>query len=158
MEVREIELPGIGWKYALRTSEGDRLTVIIHHTGHREIYFFERGAEFPAHAVRLGDEEGRQVGAILGGAHYQPVGEAQLQTVLGQLTIDWYTVGTGQLVGHTIGDLEVRTRTGASIIAVLREGAPTNANPGPETEMRAGDTLMVIGSRQQVEAFRAFAS
>lgn len=157
MEVREIELPGIGWKYALRTSEGDRLTVIIHNTGHREIYYFERGADFPAHAVRLGDEEGRQLGAILGGAHYQPVGEAQLRTVLGELTIDWYEVHAGPLVGHTIGDLQVRKTTGASIIAVLREGAPPNANPGPDTEIRAGDKLMVIGSREQVEAFRAFA-
>lgn len=157
MEVREIELPGIGWKYALRTSEGERLTVIIHNTGHRELYSFDKGADFPSHAVRLGDEEGRQLGAILSGAYYQPVGEAQLSTVLGELTVDWHQVEDGALVGRTIGDLQVRRRTGASIIAVLREGEPPNVNPGPETEIRGGDTLMVIGSREQVEAFRTLA-
>lgn len=157
MEVREIELPGIGWKYALRTEDGERLTVIIHHTGHREIYYFDEGADFPSHAVRLSDEEGRQLGAILSGAYYQPVGEAQLRTVLGELTVDWYEVDGGPLVERTIGDLQVRKRTGASIIAVLREGDPPNVNPGPETEIREGDRLMVIGSREQVEAFRALA-
>lgn len=157
MEVREIELPGIGWKYALRTREGERMTVIIHHTGHREIYYFEKGADFPAHAVRMTDEEGRQLGAILGGAHYQPVGEAQLQTVLGQLTIDWHEVEGEPLAGHAIGELEVRRRTGASIIAVLREDELANVNPAPDTRLLEGDTLMVIGSREQVEAFRALA-
>lgn len=156
MEVREIELPGVGWKYALRTSGGGRLTVIVHHTGHREIYFFEKDAEFPSHAVRLDDAEGRQLGAILGGGRYQPVGEAQLETVLGELTIDWYDV-TERLAEKTIGELEVRKKTGASIIAVLREGRPPDPNPGPDVSLREGETLMVIGSREQVEAFRRFA-
>ena len=156
MEVREIELPGVGWKYAVRTAGGARLTVIIHHTGHREIYLFEEGAEFPSHAVRLEDAEGRQLGAILGGARYQPVGEAQLETVLGQLTIDWYRVPEG-LADRTIGELEIRKRTGASIIAILRQGRPPDPNPGPDTALREGETLMVIGSREQVEAFRRFA-
>lgn len=158
MEVREIELPGIGWKYALASAEGERLTVIIHNTGHRELYYFEKDASFPSHAVRLNDEEGRQLGAILSGAYYQPVGEAQLQTVLGELTIDWHSVAEASpLAGRTIGKLGIRRKTGASVIAVLREGKPPNANPGPEMEIRSGDTLMVIGSRKQVEAFRTFA-
>ena len=156
MEIREIELPGVGWKYAIQTSGDRRLTVIIHHTGHRELYFFDEGAEFPSRAIRLDDTDARQLGAILSGARYQPVGEAKLETVLGQLTIDWYEV-TPTLADRTIGELEVRRRTGASIIAVLREGRPPDPNPGPEIRLQKGETLMVIGSREQVEAFRRFA-
>lgn len=158
MEIREVELPGIGHKYALHTDEGERLTVILHNTGHREIYQFEKGGEFPACATRLTDDEGRKLGAILTGAFYQPVGEANLDTVLGQLTFHWHEVEDGVLDGRTIGELGIRKQTGASIIARLREGEPPQTNAGPETRLRSGDTLIVIGSREQVEAFRTFAS
>lgn len=158
MEVREIELPGVGMKYAIRTDEGERVTVIIHNTGHREIYFFEKGAEFPHAAKRFSDTEGRQLGAILTGAYYQPVGEASLETVLGQLTIDWYKVSPESAVaGRTIGELALRSRTGASVIAILRDGKPVSTNPSPDQRIEGGDTLMVIGSREQIEAFRSFA-
>jgi TrkA domain protein len=156
MEIREIELPGIGRKYALRTEDGARLTVILHHSGHREIYLFEQEADFPTAAVRLNDHDGRELGAILAGAYYQPVGQADLTTVLGQMAIDWYEVGPG-MAGKTSGELRIRSETGASVIAVLREGSAL-PNPGPETTLRQGDTLVLIGTREQVAAFRRFAS
>lgn len=159
MEIREIELPGVGMKYALRTAEDERITVIIHNTGHREIYFFDKGAEFPSAAKRLDDTEGRQLGAILSGGYFQPVGEASLETVLGQLAIDWYRVQDGDhLAGRTIGELQLRSRTGASVIAILRGGRPVSTNPAPEQRIETGDTLMVIGSREQIETFRSFAA
>ncbi|MFN2422024.1 MAG: cation:proton antiporter regulatory subunit [Gemmatimonadota bacterium] len=152
LEIREIELPGIGRKYALLTEDGARLTVILHNSGHREIYLFDKGADFPTSAVRLDDRDGRGLGAILAGAYYQPVGEADLATVLGQMAIDWHEVGPA-MAGRTIGALEIRSKTGASVIAVLRkEGALPN--PGPGTTLRQGDTLVLIGTREQIEAFR----
>jgi TrkA domain protein len=155
MEVREIELPGIGRKYAIRTDEGDRLTIIIHNSGHREIYLFEKGAEFPTAAVRLRDQDARRLGAILSGAYYQPVGDADLATILGQMTIDWHEVKP-PLAGRTIGDLRIRAETGANVIAILRDGQAI-PNPGPETRLLEGDTLVVAGTREQVEAFHRFA-
>src|SRR5687768_16107395 len=73
MDVREHDLPGVGKKFAVTTNDGDRLTIIIHNSGHREIYFFERGEDYPAYAVRMEDSEARKLGAILGGAFFQPV-------------------------------------------------------------------------------------
>lgn len=157
MEIREIELPGVGRKYALRTGDDERVTVILHNTGHREIYLFGEGADFPTAAVRLDDEEGRQLGAILTGAWFQPVPTADLETILGELTIDWYRVTDGALPGRTIAELRIRTQTGASVIAVLRPEAPDIPNPDPDTRIERGDTLVVIGSREQVDAFRRFA-
>ncbi len=88
MECKEIDLPGVGKKYAINTDDGERMTIIIHTTGHREIYLFDKGADFPKAAVRLDDEEARQVGAILSGAFFQPVPSEDLETLLGELTID----------------------------------------------------------------------
>jgi TrkA domain protein len=140
MECKEIDLPGVGKKYAINTVDGERMTIILHTTGHREIYLFDQDADFPNAAVRMDDEEARQVGAILSGAFFQPVPSQDLETVLGELTIDWY-----------------RAETGVSVIAVIRPGSPDIPNPSPQTRIEDADTLVVIGSREQVDDFRRFA-
>ncbi|HEX7049801.1 MAG TPA: cation:proton antiporter regulatory subunit [Longimicrobiales bacterium] len=157
MEVREVDLPGVGKKFAVRTAEGDRLTIIIHNTGHREIYSFREGEDFPFHAIRLEDEEARKLSAILGGAYFQPAVAGSVELLLEQLSIEWLRVAPdSRLAGATIGALEIRKRTGVSVIAVLREGRMV-PSPQPDEEIRAGDTLVVAGSREQVDRFLAFA-
>jgi TrkA domain protein len=157
MECKEIDLPGVGKKYAINTVDGERMTIILHTTGHREIYLFDQDADFPNAAVRMDDEEARQVGAILSGAFFQPVPSQDLETVLGELTIDWYRVKAGRLPGHTIEELHIRAETGVSVIAVIRPGSPDIPNPSPQTRIEDADTLVVIGSREQVDDFRRFA-
>lgn len=157
MEIRETELPGIGHKFSVRTEAGRRVTVVIHNAGPRELCVFEDEAEEPTCTARLTDEEGRTLGAILGGAYYEPVGAARIEAVLDQITFHWHEVEGPPLAGRTIGELEIRRRTGASVIARLRADEPAVTNPGPEMEIAAGDTLILIGSRRQVEAFRDFA-
>src|SRR5688572_10557293 len=61
MDVREADLPGVGKKFALTTSEGERLTIIIHNTGDRELYNFRENEDFPFHALRLDDSEARKI-------------------------------------------------------------------------------------------------
>ena len=155
MHVMEHDLPGVGKKFALTTNEGERMTVIIHNAGHREIYTFHGTDEFPSNAVRLEDREARMLGAILGGAYFQPAVAESMDMVLGQLSVEWFRVDAGSpLAGRTIQDSAIRERTGASVIAILRGGRP-HPNPGPGDVMEAGDTLLVVGDRQQVQRFRA---
>jgi trk system potassium uptake protein len=66
------------------------------------------------------------------------------------------------LIGRTIGEAEVRRRYGLSVVALksLHEEAKddgrveaiwrTDNNPGPETVMRAGDVLLVVGAENAV--------
>lgn len=153
MDVREHDLPGVGKKFACTTEDGDRLTVIIHNTGAREVYFFERGEDFPHAAVRLEDSEARKLGAILGGAYFQPATAESMDMVLGQLSVEWMKVeATSPMAGKSLAEAAVRERTGASVIAVLRGGAAI-PNPQPDQAIAAGDTLMVIGDREQVGRF-----
>jgi TrkA domain protein len=155
MQVNEHDLPGVGKKFALTTNEGERMTVIIHNTGHREIYTFRGREEFPLSAVRMEDAEARMLGAILGGAYFQPAVAESMDMVLGQLSVEWFKVGAGSpLAGRTIQDSAIRKRTGASVIAILRDGRP-HPNPGPADEIEAGDTLLIVGDRQQVQRFHA---
>jgi K+/H+ antiporter YhaU regulatory subunit KhtT len=60
------------------------------------------------------------------------------------------------VVGKTIGDLRIRTSTGASIVAVVR-GEEVVPNPGPEIALRAGDLVGVLGTPEQRAAFMTLA-
>ncbi|MDB4950810.1 MAG: TrkA-C domain protein [Gemmatimonadetes bacterium] len=154
MNVSEHDLPGVGKKFACTTGEGDRLTVIVHNTGAREVYLFERGEDFPAAAVRLADDEARKVGAILGGAYFQPTAGSGMDMVLNRLSVEWHRVPAGSpLEGRSLLESAIRERTGASVLAIFR-GGEALANPQPEERIVAGDTLMVVGDREQAARFR----
>jgi TrkA domain protein len=153
MDIREHDLPGVGKKFAVTTNDGDRMTVIIHNSGHREIYYFERGEDYPAYAVRMEDAEARKLGAILGGAYFQPVVADSMEMVFSQLSVEWLKVDAASpLAGQSLAEAAVRERTGASVIAILRGGAAL-PNPQPDERLAAGDTLVVVGDRTQVGRF-----
>jgi TrkA domain protein len=155
MDVREHDLPGVGKKYAITTNEGDRMTVIIHNTGHREIYHFKKGEDYPFAAIRLQDPEARKLGAILGGAYFQPPVAESMDMILEQLSIEWLKVDPDSpMAGQTLEGAAIRQQTGASVMALLRDGK-AYPNPQPGERIEAGDTLMVIGNREQVSRFAA---
>ena len=54
-------------------------------------------------------------------------------------------------VGRLIRELELRTRTGASIIGIERPGAKL-INPGPDEELQSGDQVLLLGSRAQLDS------
>jgi monovalent cation:H+ antiporter-2, CPA2 family len=53
--------------------------------------------------------------------------------------------------GKLIRELELRTRTGASIVCFERGGRRA-INPGPDEELRAWDKLLLLGNTGQLEA------
>jgi CPA2 family monovalent cation:H+ antiporter-2 len=52
-------------------------------------------------------------------------------------------------VGRTIGQISIRPRTGASVIALTRRGV-TESNPGEKTHLEEGDVLSLLGTREQI--------
>ena len=56
--------------------------------------------------------------------------------------------------GRLIGELALRTATGASIVGIERAGENI-VNPGPDEEIRAEDRVLLIGSRVQLDAAQA---
>ncbi|HEX2740992.1 MAG TPA: cation:proton antiporter [Rubrobacter sp.] len=55
--------------------------------------------------------------------------------------------------GRTIGDLRVRSETGASVLAVVR-GEKVIPNPGADLRLEPGDAVGVLGTPEQRIAFR----
>ena len=67
------------------------------------------------------------------------------------LAIDWLPVDPDSpYVGRSIGDTRTRTRTGVSIVAVVR-GEDAIAAPGPEFRLEADDTVVVVGKPRGIE-------
>ena len=57
------------------------------------------------------------------------------------------------LIGTTIGDGQFRTKTGSSIVAVIRAATPTPA-PGPEFEFRGRDVAVAVGTVEGLATLR----
>ncbi|NOY64671.1 MAG: hypothetical protein GXO97_04640 [Nitrospirae bacterium] len=53
-------------------------------------------------------------------------------------------------MGCSIKDLNLRKKTGATIIAIKR-GENLIQNPSPSTELKEGDIVWLIGSKQEIK-------
>jgi voltage-gated potassium channel len=52
---------------------------------------------------------------------------------------------------HTIGELKIGERTGAIVLAIRTTEGNFDTTPSADDRLRAGDTLIVLGSRSQIE-------
>lgn len=151
----ECDLPGIGRKYTYATPDGQQLAIVVHQTGTRELFIFPPGAEEPCASIAFEDDTARQIGAIISGAYYKPKVLEDLEVNLQGIAIEWFRIGPAAPArGKTIGELQIRKRTGVSIIDIIRSGQSL-PNPGPDTALDAGDTLVVAAKHGQLPAFRA---
>lgn len=75
--------------------------------------------------------------------------EQLLHAVRG-MDIVWQSVGTSSsLIGQTLAAANLRARTGASVIAIVRDQAVL-ANPKSSTVLAPGDLIGLIGSAEQI--------
>jgi K+/H+ antiporter YhaU regulatory subunit KhtT len=65
-------------------------------------------------------------------------------------------LAASQLVGKTLLEADVRTRTGATIVGVAR-GREETFSPPPSFRLAAGDVLIVVGEEEAKERLRALA-
>src|SRR5215210_1961038 len=52
---------------------------------------------------------------------------------------------------HTIGEIKIGERTGAIVLAIRTTQGAFDTTPSADDRLHAGDTLIVLGSREQVE-------
>ncbi len=152
--VRESDLIGIGKKYQIETDAGDNMVVVIHDDGRRELYRRDDEDNETHCVMTLSDEESRQVAGILGGLSYKPKALETIEVALDDLRIEWYKVeASNDGVNKSIGELEVRQQTGASIIAAIL-GDDTTINPGPDYVIQPGVTLVIAGKQKNIKLLK----
>jgi CPA2 family monovalent cation:H+ antiporter-2 len=80
---------------------------------------------------------------------------SQLKGAIHLLELTWTTLPVGShLVGRTIKDLSIRSRTGTSVVGVMRNGK-LHPNPDADYQFAVGDFVAVIGNSEQLVAFQA---
>jgi TrkA domain protein len=150
-EISEVKLPGLGVRYEFTTQEGKRVGVVSHRTGRKELFFADPvDPDAFKRMLVLGDEDARTLAELLGGSR---IAEelAELQQRVEGLAIDWLPLRQDSpYAGRTIGEARVRTRTGVSIVAVVR-GEQAIPAPGPDLEIDPGDYLVVVGTTRGIE-------
>lgn len=153
VSIKEVDLPGIGKKFQIETRSGEMMVIVVHDDGRREIYHFDNNdPEESISMVTLDDTEARRVAAILGGMAYTPKELESVEVTLNDMVFEWYKVEKGSCsVGKSIGELDIRKKSGATIIAIINKDERI-VNPGPDTVIPDGATVVVLGDRKQVKA------
>lgn len=151
-KIEETSLPGVGLRLDFTAEDGNRIGVVHHRTGRKEL--FVCAPDDPDAAVvslTLSDDDGHALSEALGGSTV--VANLQdLQQQVAGLAIDWLSVDAGTpYAGKTIGDARIRTRTGVSVVAVIRGDDPYPA-PGPDFHIEASDTLVVVGTPEGIKS------
>src|SRR5262249_388885 len=108
---------------------------------------------FSSGSVSLTDDQARRLGAVLGGAYFKPAVVADVETVIGDLLIDWVTLQADSPgADHSVAELEIRRRTRRTVGPHLRSDE-TGVGAEPGESVRAGDRLVVVGRQEDLGAF-----
>ncbi len=144
--VKETKLPGVGVKHDFRTEDGREIGVLAHKDGRRDIVVYDAvDPDTCSMQVTFNESDARTLAELLGVSQVNAAVEAVQQEIEG-LAIEWLTIEENSpLADRTIGDGAFRTRTGVSIVAVIRDSDPHPA-PGPDFGLLAHDVIVAVGT------------
>lgn len=154
VEVSETRLPGVGVRHDFLSDTGRRVGVVAHRDGGRDLILFSKDDPDACQlVVPLSGPEADALATFLG--------NRRIVERLSSLSEQVASLATGKVKiahgsrydGLTLGATKARTRTGASIVAMLR-GADAIPSPGPETPLQGGDVLIVVGTTEAIEGVR----
>jgi TrkA domain protein len=153
-DVRETKLPGVGVRHDFTTGDGRDVSVLVHRDGRREILIYDAAdPDRCTSLVELSAADTRTLSELLGASQVVEAVAAVQQDIEG-LAIEWIRVDTASpAIGISIGDGSYRTRTGASIVAVIR-GDETIPAPGPEFTLAADDVTVAVGTTDGLATLR----
>ena len=132
------------------------MIIVIHDDGIRELYHYnKKNLDKPDSVLTLTDGEARQLAGIIGGLSYVPKALPTSEVVLDDLVIEWYKIERGWYsVGKTIAKTEARRRSGASIVSIIEPDQVKRVNPGPDTLINEGATLIIAGDRRNINKLK----
>jgi len=149
-DIQETPLPGVGVRLDFTCQAGDRIGVITRHSGRRDVVVYHRvDHDAVAVSVELTPEESQVFAELLGGTRVTEQLNNVIREVEG-LALDWLVLPAA-FSRRTIGETQMRTATGVSVIAIVRGDHPIPA-PGPDDRLEPGDTVVVTGTAQGLAA------
>ncbi|WOF17358.1 potassium transporter TrkA [Methanoplanus sp. FWC-SCC4] len=148
-------MPGVGTKYEMDTESGDRIMMVYMEKGGGVQLYVESGDGIESASARLTPFESRRIGNVLTGAVLE-ADEEEISVVfsaLSDLSIKVHTYHLNERVdGKRLLDLQIRSKTGATVVAVSRRGE-SQVNPPADFVFLKGDSVLVIGESEQLKRF-----
>lgn len=155
MEVEETRLPGIGLRHDFVTAQGRRMGVITQRNGARHVVLYDQeDSDACAATIELTPEESEVLAELLGAPRITERFARLREQVAGLVTEGLPIAAGSPFARGTLGDTAIRTRTGASVVAVVR-GDDVFVSPTPDFRFQPGDRLIVVGTRDGVHAAHA---
>lgn len=154
VEVTETKLPGIGLRHDFVTDDGRRVGVVSRKGGRRDLVVF--GKDDPDACSLVIGLNGPEADALA-----EFLGSRRIVERLATLSEQVASLVTGKVrIAHgshydglTLGATRARTRTGASVVALIHDGEAI-ASPGPDAAIHGGDVLVVVGTAEAIDALR----
>jgi TrkA domain protein len=155
VRVEQTTLPGIGVRHDLITETGRRLGVVSHRNGRRDLVVFDPDdPDACAASIPLTDDEAEALADLLGASLMLGQLAELRQQAAGLLTEQVPIMAGSPYAGRPLGHTRARTRTGVSIVAVLRE-RQVIPSPAPDFVFEAGDVVVVVGTRSGLDKLTA---
>jgi TrkA domain protein len=159
VRVEKTALPGIGVRHDVLTASGRRLGVISRRGGGRRdlvVADFDDPDACTAQ-VPLTDDEADTLAELLGSSVILSRLSRLAEDVDGVFT-EQISLGTGSVwAARRLGDTRARTRTKASIVAVIRDRGVL-PSPGPEFVFADADVIVAVGTREGLDRLTAILS
>jgi TrkA domain protein len=151
VDIEETRLPGIGLRHDFVTRQGRRIGVISQKNGSRELFMYDPEDPDTCRAViDLTPEESEVVAELLGAPRVIERLARLREQVEGIATEGIPLVAESPAVGRTLAEVEIRSRTGASVVAIVR-GDTVIPSPGAEQRFRTSDKVVVVGTQEGVQ-------
>ena len=152
VQIERLDLPGIGERHDLVTESGRRVSVVNYRDGAHVLAF--QDADDPdttSDSVRLSEDEAAVLAEVLGTSLAVSRIERLTEGALGLFTEQLELPSDSPYRDRTLGDTKARTRTRASVVAIVR-GGEIIPSPTPDDVLRYGDSLIAVGTRTGLDA------
>jgi TrkA domain protein len=152
VRIEKVDLPGIGVRHDVVTQEGQRIGCVSYRDGKREVALYDpEDPDSIKGSVSLNGDEAAALSDLLG--------HAALLSQLSDLGAEKIGLFTEQLIlpadsryiDKPLGETKARTKTGASIVAILR-GKDVIPSPTPSDILRMDDLIVAVGTREGLDA------
>ncbi|KAA2262732.1 cation:proton antiporter regulatory subunit [Solihabitans fulvus] len=152
MNVEVTPLPGIGTRQDFVIRSGRRVGVITYRDGKFELIVSkDDDPDACSASIPLTPDEASTLAGLLGAPHLVAQLGRQHRDVTGVDTQQIPVVPGSAFDGRTLGDTALRTRTGSSVVAVVRAGT-VHPSPRPEFTFAGGDVVVVVGTSDGLAA------